>query len=131
MKNFGLRFFEVQPLRVPKRIRPATMEKCAPSRFHFRHHIGVRSGRAIGDLNLLSVNLMALEIGEDVFAQRILAHQPRATERNLRAQLGEIHNQIVGRPARALALAQNVGQRFPLRKHIHHLHLIHDPVPRR
>jgi len=106
------------------------VKKCAPAGVHFRHHIGVRRGGTISDLNLLGVNLVVLEIGEDVFAERILAYQPCAAERNLCTQLGEIHNQIVRRPTRASALAQNIRQRFPLRKHIHHFHLIDDPISR-
>ena len=128
VKNLCLRFLEIQPLAFPERIRAATMEKGAAASVNLGHHIGVRGGRLGGHLDIPRVNLVPLEVSKNVFAQRVLAHEADGGKWKFRSQLGKVHHQIIGRAAGALTLAENVGQRFPLRKNIHHLHLVNNPV---
>lgn len=67
-------------------------------------------------------------VGQNGFAEHVLAHETSAGERQTDVQLGEVEQHIVGRAAGALMLAANVGQRFTGGKGVNDLDLVNDPV---
>ncbi len=128
MKNAGAGFLEIEAGAVPKGIRAAGVKKSAVAAVDFRHDIGVGSGGARSDVELARVNLMALAIGQDFAAQRVVADQPGGGERKRGAEPGEIAEHIVGSAAGALGLAANIGQLLALGKDINELDLVNDPI---
>ncbi len=77
---------------------------------------------------MLHVNLVLAAGGEDVLAQGILADEAGREQREGRAGPSEINQNVVGRAARALGLAPNVGELLRLRIDINHLDQVNDPV---
>ena len=102
-----------------------------PAGLHLGHHVRVGGGRLGGGAHLRGINLVPFEVIKNVLAKPVVAHEAGGAHREFRAELGEIDQHVVGRTACAFALAEDVRQRLALRKHIHHLHLIHDPATRR
>ena len=77
---------------------------------------------------MANVNLVLAAIVEDVLAQRVLADQARAEEREGGAGSGEVNQDVVRGAAGALGLAANVAQLLRLRVNVNEFDLVNDPV---
>ena len=107
------------------------MKERASAGFHLGHHVRVRGGRLGGGAYLRGINVVPLKIIQNVLAKPVVTHEARAAHREFRTEFGKVDQHVVGRTARAFGLAEDIRQRLALRKHIHHLDLIHDPATRR
>ena len=119
---------EVQIVTAPEGVGAAGMEERAPPVSLLGHDVGVGGGRLGGGAEVADVNLVLAAGVADVFAEGVLADQAGGEEREGRAGLGEINQDVVRRAAGALGLAANVGELFGLRIDINHLDLVNDPV---
>ena len=68
---------------------------------------------------------------QDALPQRVPTNQAGGEKRKRHTQPGQVHQDVVRSPARALRLAANVGELFRLRININQLHLVDDPVAAR
>src|SRR3954470_1802065 len=131
MKKRRLGAAEIDVIAFPKCIGSAVVKESPATVALLSHDIGVGSigVRALGEK--ASVDLMLAAIVEDEIAQSVFADQPRAREREIGPQFGEVEQDIVGSAAGALGLAANVGELLALREDIDELDLIDDPVAAR
>src|SRR4051794_28680707 len=108
MKKRRLGAAEIDVIAFPKCISSAEVKESPATIALLSHDIG---GGSIGIRALggkARVDRMLAAIVEDEIAQSVFADQPRASEREIGPQFGEVEQDIVGSAPGTLGLAANV-----------------------